>query len=503
MTILIQNGSTGTPLQFLMVLSSDHFTGATGLSPTVTIKLVGASFGTPSGAVSEIANGWYQVAGNATDTATNGPILLHATAATADPSDSQAWQVVGFDPTQANLQANVIQVNGTNQTARDLGASVLLSAGTGTGQLDFTSGVVKANLAQILGTALTETAGQIAAAFKQFFNIASPTSTMNLITAVTTATNLTNAATAGDLTATMKTSVTTAATAATPTAAAVTGAVGSVTAGVTLAPSQPAITFVSQTITGSFTISDGLLIARSTANSPAISATGSGAGAGLVLQGGNAADASATGTGAGLSSTGGTGNATHPGGDGADIGGGDCTTTQSGGLGMVLFGGNNPGDGTHGGSPGLLVEAGALNGATGAVCAHVVFGNTGTNAGIAPNQPGLYVSSAGGPAVIFDATSVANPTTADGFTLIADSGGVNLRADVISALNTVANAEPTSVPAANASLATKIAWQYMKQRNLIKQTATAQTVYADDGTTLIGTSTVSDSGSEADRGKYS
>ena len=86
--------------------------------------------------------------------------------------------------------ANTVKVgptgSGTAQTARDVGASVLLSAGTGTGQLDFTSGVVKANLAQILGTALTETAGQIAAGFKQFFNVASPTSTMNTITAVTT-----------------------------------------------------------------------------------------------------------------------------------------------------------------------------------------------------------------------------------------------------------------------------------------------------------------------------
>lgn len=51
---------------------------------------------------------------------------------------------------------------------------------------------------------------------------------------ITTATNLTNAPTNGDLTATMKTSVTTACTASTPTAAAVTGAVGSVTAGVTV-----------------------------------------------------------------------------------------------------------------------------------------------------------------------------------------------------------------------------------------------------------------------------
>lgn len=134
-------------------------------------------------------------------------------------------------PANGQIDANTVKVSGTAQTARDIGASVLLSAGTGTGQLDFTSGVVKANLAQILGTALTETAGQIAAAFKQFFNIASPTSTMNLITGVTTATNLTNAPTAGDLTATMKASVTTAATAATPTAAAVTGSVGSVASG--------------------------------------------------------------------------------------------------------------------------------------------------------------------------------------------------------------------------------------------------------------------------------
>ena len=46
---------------------------------------------------------------------------------------------------------DVIKVAGTTQTARDLGTSVLLSAGTGTGQLDFTSGVVKSNLTQSAG----------------------------------------------------------------------------------------------------------------------------------------------------------------------------------------------------------------------------------------------------------------------------------------------------------------------------------------------------------------
>lgn len=142
-----------------------------------------------------------------------------------------AWLTPG---TAGTPDVNAKLIGGTSQTGRDIGASVLLSTGTGTGQLDFTSGVVKANLAQILGTALTETAGLLAGGFKKFFNIASPVSTMDVIatvTTATTATNLTNAPTAGDLTATMKTSVTTAATAATPIAASVTGAVGSVAAG--------------------------------------------------------------------------------------------------------------------------------------------------------------------------------------------------------------------------------------------------------------------------------
>jgi len=50
-------------------------------------------------------------------------------------------------------RVDVIKIAGTTQTARDIGASVLLSSGTGTGQLDFTSGVVKANAVQLLGTA--------------------------------------------------------------------------------------------------------------------------------------------------------------------------------------------------------------------------------------------------------------------------------------------------------------------------------------------------------------
>jgi len=60
--------------------------------------------------------------------------------------------------------ANMVKMgptgSGTAQTARDVGASVLLSAGTGTGQLDFTSGVVKANVTQFGGSAGTFASGR-------------------------------------------------------------------------------------------------------------------------------------------------------------------------------------------------------------------------------------------------------------------------------------------------------------------------------------------------------
>lgn len=123
--------------------------------------------------------------------------------------------------------ANAVKVGptgaGTAQTARDLGTSVLISSGTGTGQLSVTSGVIAANATQFAGQTITAAAGVTIPA-----SIASPTN----ITAgtITTATNLTNAPTAGDFTAVMKTSIGTAVAASA--VASVTGAVGSVTGAV-------------------------------------------------------------------------------------------------------------------------------------------------------------------------------------------------------------------------------------------------------------------------------
>lgn len=109
----------------------------------------------------------------------------------------------------AQLGVNAVNHGGTAQTGRDIGASVLLSSGTGTGQLDITSGVAKANAVQLLGTAwLTPgVAGTPDVNAKLIAAVVPGSATIG------TATNLTNAPTAGDFTATMKTSLN----AATPT----------------------------------------------------------------------------------------------------------------------------------------------------------------------------------------------------------------------------------------------------------------------------------------------
>lgn len=111
-------------------------------------------------------------------------------------------------------RVDVLKINGTSQTARDLGASVLLSPGTGTGQLSITSGVVQADAAKVNGVSTAAV------------TTVKPVLGLAVDGVIPTATNLTNAPTAGDFTATMKTSLN----AATP--ASVTGAVASVTGNV-------------------------------------------------------------------------------------------------------------------------------------------------------------------------------------------------------------------------------------------------------------------------------
>ncbi len=67
------------------------------------------------------------------------------------------WNLMAID---GNGRMDIVKISGTTQTARDIGASVLVSAGTGTGQLDITSGRIKADVAYFGGSAGTFTGGR-------------------------------------------------------------------------------------------------------------------------------------------------------------------------------------------------------------------------------------------------------------------------------------------------------------------------------------------------------
>ncbi len=172
----VKQSSTAYPLVFLMVQSSDHITGLTSASPTVTISKSGAAFGSPSGAVTEIGSGWYKVAGNATDSGTLGPLALHATAASGDPTD-QLYEVVANDPQDAVHYG----LSALPNTACTTNAS-LLTSGTGTDQVSVSSGKV---LLQATQSGVT---------------IPTVTTVTNQLTAAAIATGVWQDTTAGDFT---------------------------------------------------------------------------------------------------------------------------------------------------------------------------------------------------------------------------------------------------------------------------------------------------------------
>jgi hypothetical protein len=67
---------------------------------------------------------------------------------------------------------------------------------------------------------------------------------------------------------------------------------------------------------------------------------------------------------------------------------------------------------------------------------------------------------------------------------------------------TKAMTELTSVPALTASIFDGIRWLFTRQRNKRQQTASAETLYRDDGTTPLATASTSDESGVATIGKF-
>lgn len=146
----MQQSSTGQPLEFFLVSSTDGVTPVTGLgsAPVVTLSKNGASFAAASGAVSEIGNGWYQVAGNATDTNTVGKLTLHATGSGAINFDAIVGLVVPWNPLDGVRQGMTALPNVASGSA-----GAIPTTGTGANQISVSGGVVSANTTQIGGLA--------------------------------------------------------------------------------------------------------------------------------------------------------------------------------------------------------------------------------------------------------------------------------------------------------------------------------------------------------------
>lgn len=149
-----QVSSTSYPINFLMVDSTDHITGLTGLSPTVTLSKNGGAFGAPVGAVSEIANGWYSLAGNATDRNTLGELLIHVTATGADPVDEK-YAIVTQDLFAANIGITTIaNVTTVGNVTGNVGGNVVGSVASVTA--DVTLGANAITAATIATDAITD-----------------------------------------------------------------------------------------------------------------------------------------------------------------------------------------------------------------------------------------------------------------------------------------------------------------------------------------------------------
>lgn len=111
-------------------------------NPISTVSKDDAAFVTCTNQVTYVGNGYGYIDLTAGEMNCDGVVFCFQ-------CTEGSYQVEICPEEAGDIRVNATQCNGTNLTSRDIGASVLLSSGTGTGQLDFTSGVVKSNVTQL------------------------------------------------------------------------------------------------------------------------------------------------------------------------------------------------------------------------------------------------------------------------------------------------------------------------------------------------------------------
>ena len=142
--------------------------------------------------------------------------------------------------------------------------------------------------------------------------------------------------------------------------------------------------------------------------------------------------------------------------------------------------------------------SGAVGSVTGAVGS--VTGAVGSVTGAVGSVTGAVGSvGAGG---IVSGTFAAGAITAAAIATDAIDADA-LAADAVTEIWAKAMTELTSVPGVSGTVLQALSWVFEVSRNKITQTSTTQLVKKDDGTTTLGTSTVSDDGTTFTRGVFS
>lgn len=88
--------STTRNLMVFLTDSTDHVTGLAGASLTITLSKNGAAFASVTPAVTDRSDGWYNLALTTSHTDTLGDLVLHITAAGADPIDLREQVFAGL-----------------------------------------------------------------------------------------------------------------------------------------------------------------------------------------------------------------------------------------------------------------------------------------------------------------------------------------------------------------------------------------------------------------------
>ena len=125
--VTVNTSVTLSPALPSATANADTFT-----SSLLVVKLVkegSSTYAPPVGALTEIANGLYQIAGNATDTNTSGALWLNATASTIDPTNKE------FNVQAVNVDDATRMGLTSLPNALPAATGGLITVGSGSGQL--------------------------------------------------------------------------------------------------------------------------------------------------------------------------------------------------------------------------------------------------------------------------------------------------------------------------------------------------------------------------------